>query len=95
MKKGRVLAHKNKLYFVLKIGSYDIQYNSISLIAVVTCPEINLLNGNATFTGLNYGSTITYDCHDGFTLTGNKTTATCGKDGTWTGTNPQCAGQTT
>jgi len=24
MKKGRVLAHKNKLYFVLKIGSYDI-----------------------------------------------------------------------
>jgi CUB/sushi domain-containing protein len=45
--------------------------------------------GSVSVTGTTYGSTATYTCNLGYSMTGAKT-RTCQADGTWSGITPAC-----
>ena len=58
--------------------------------AAVQCGQlINPMNGQVTVSGTTEGSTATYTCIDGFTLSGS-TSRTCSSDGTWRPEAPVC-----
>ena len=40
-------------------------------------------------TSVNYNSTLTLSCNEGYELVGNSTMV-CGEGGKWTGTKPHC-----
>lgn len=46
-------------------------------------------NGNVTYASTTYGSTATYACNGGYTLSGSAS-RTCDGTGTWTGSAPSC-----
>ena len=63
------------------------------LFAAVQCPSLtNPSNGQVTVTGLGVGSTATYTCNSGFSLSTATATRVCGSDGTWIGPEPTCSG---
>ena len=51
--------------------------------------SIVIPNGVGCFDGNISGSTITYQCDEGYSLIGN-TNQTCLSDGNWSGEIPQC-----
>ena len=65
----------------------------ISSFIVVDCgPLTNPDNGQVvTSHGTTFGSTATYTCDTGYTLSGSQT-RTCGADGVWTLFTPVCEG---
>ena len=42
-----------------------------------------------TSSGTTFGSTVTYTCNTGYTLTGSSS-LTCGSDGNWSPVSPTC-----
>ena len=49
-------------------------------------------NGSVNMTGVTPGSTATYNCNQDYQLKG-PATRTCLADGTWSGTEPTCIGE--
>lgn len=61
----------------------------------VVCPKpTNPDNGRAIFTSLTYGSTVTYECHHGFTIKGPPS-ARCNAKREWHGGPSTCVGELT
>ena len=58
------------------------------------CGELsNSDNGGVTYSDTIYQSVATYSCDAGFDLVGDRT-RTCSAEGTWTGSQPECRGNT-
>ena len=67
-------------------------YCSFVLFVAVQCSSLTSpQNGQVTVTGLGVGSTASYICNSGFSLS-TPTTRVCGSDGIWTGSDPICSG---
>ena len=83
------------LVLVSKKFSYKslVAYLIFLTIKVVNCGSLtNPDNGQVdTFVGTTFGSTATYTCDTGYTLSGSQT-RTCGADGLWTSSEPFCQG---
>jgi len=61
------------------------------LLIVVQCPVLTAPdNGMISCTGNGVGDTCTVTCDDGFELSGSET-RTCQDDGSWSGTDAECA----
>lgn len=74
----------------LSVGLLD-----FCLLAAVVCPKpTNPDNGRAIFTSLTYGSTVTYECHHGFTIKGPPS-ARCNAKREWHGGPSTCVGELT
>ena len=60
---------------------------------VVDCGTLTApTNGTISFTTTTFGSTATYSCNTGYTLSGGSI-RTCQSDGTWSGSVPTCEGE--
>ena len=69
-----------------------LHYKSISTVSVDCGSLINPNNGLVdTSPGTTFGSTATYTCDTGYTLSGSQS-RTCGADGNWTSSVPFCEG---
>ena len=66
---------------------------SVSISTAVDCgPLADPDSGQVdTSSGTIFGSTATYTCDTGYTLSGSQT-RTCGADGLWTPSEPICQG---
>ena len=66
----------------------------LSSFAAVECgPLTDPDNGHVDMSeGITFGSTATYTCDTGYTLSGGSQSRTCGADGTWTLSKPLCEG---
>ena len=66
----------------------------MSLLLAVDCGSLtNPANGQVdTSSGTTFGSTATYTCAIGYTLSGSQS-RTCGADGNWTSSEPSCNGK--
>ena len=64
------------------------------LILAIVCPAVgHPENGQAIQSGNTPGSTVSYQCDDGYELqSGASSTRTCGNNGLWTGIAPVCEG---
>ena len=84
------------LVLVSKTFSYKslVAYSISLTIKVVNCgPLTNPDNGLVdTFVGTIFGSTATYTCDTGYTLSGSQS-RNCGADGNWTSSEPFCQGK--
>ena len=54
-------------------------------------PEVD--NAYETHTGVEYGSTATYQCNTGYAMKGNDDTITCEASGRWSKNTPSCKKQ--
>ena len=60
------------------------------LLAIDCGPLTDPTNGQVdTSSGTTFGSTATYTCDTGYTLSGSQS-RTCGADGMWSSSNPVC-----
>ena len=60
------------------------------LSAAVECPVLtDPLNGSVFFTTTTFNSVATYECDDGFILSGSEQ-RTCLETGQWSGEDPTC-----
>ena len=68
---------------------------SVHAVDITTkCEELeNPANGVVIVEGNKVGSSATYRCDDGFTLTGGDETRVCQPNGEWSGMEPTCAGK--
>ena len=66
----------------------------IIAITVINCGSLNDPdNGQVdSSSGTTFGSTATYTCDTGYTLSGSQS-RTCGTDGSWTFQSPSCLGE--
>ena len=77
-----------------RVSTYCIIILFISILrtnVAIDCAPLNDPNNGQvdTSSGCAYGSTATYTCHTGYTLSGSQP-RTCGADGNWTLTEPSC-----
>ena len=69
-----------------------LHYKYISTVSVDCGSLINPINGLVdTSSRTTFGSTATYTCDTGYTLSGSQS-RTCGADGNWTSSEPFCEG---
>ena len=69
-----------------------LHYKSISTVSVDCGSLTDPTNGQVnTSSGTTFGSTATYTCDTGYTLSGSQT-RTCGANGMWTPSKPLCEG---
>ena len=62
----------------------------IHIITVIVCPEpAQVLNANVSYTSLQYGSTATYSCNEGYSTDGDLNVL-CTGEGLWDGILPVC-----
>ncbi len=64
---------------------------NLYLFIAMMCPNLeNPLNGGVTFSdGTSFGSVATYNCDDGFVISGNERRS-CLSGGIWSGSDPKC-----
>ena len=61
------------------------------IVSVNTCTVPNVTNATPVLTStVDYNSTVTYVCQDGYSHTAGDLTRTCNADGSLTGTTPVC-----
>ena len=65
---------------------------------IAVCSNLTLINGNITYNAGSpdsrpIGTTATYTCNTGYTLTGGTTTRVCVTGGNWNGSTPTCQGE--
>ena len=74
----------------VSVGDLLIMNAPILIATPVQCGQlINPTNGQVTVSGTIEGSTASYTCNEGFTLSGS-TSRTCGSDGAWRPAAPIC-----